>query len=177
VTYFWNGNRSGKTSQELEVFDEIPSDLGNFDIRPWMKSADIADKIIEAIESEEYGFIRANFPNGDMVGHTGSMQSTIIGVEAVDLALSRIVKTVEARGAVLIVTADHGNADEMLEKSKSGKNMVKTAHSLNAVPFILYNTKHKLKRGAFGLSNVTPTIAQLLGVPSPQCWVESMIAV
>lgn len=87
VTYFWNGNRSGKFSEELETFKEIPSDRVSFDERPWMKSADITDDVIAAIKSEKYDFIRCNFPNGDMVGHTGNYDATISGIEAVDLAL------------------------------------------------------------------------------------------
>ena len=92
MTYFWNGNRSGKFSDDLEVFCEIPSDKVSFDERPWMKSAEITDKVIEAIKSGEYGFIRCNYPNGDMVGHTGNINATIVGVEAVDLALARILR-------------------------------------------------------------------------------------
>lgn len=177
MTYFWNGNRSGKFSDELEVYCEIPSDKVPFDERPWMKSAEIADKVIEAIKSGEYGFIRCNFPNGDMVGHTGNIDATIIGVEAVDLALSRILKVVDERDAILVVTADHGNADDMIEINESGKPQAKTAHSLNPVPFIIYdkNKVYKIKPGSFGLANVAPTIARLLGLNIPDEWEESMI--
>ena len=118
VTYFWNGNRSGKFSEELETFKEIPSDNVSFDQRPWMKSADITDDLIEAIKSQKYDFLRCNFPNGDMVGHTGSMEATIIGVESVDIGLARLIKVCDEYGVTLVVTADHGNADEMLEKNK-----------------------------------------------------------
>ncbi len=172
VTYFWNGNKSGKFSEELETYAEIPSDNVSFDERPWMKSAEVADKVIEAIESGKYGFIRCNFPNGDMVGHTGSLVATKIAVEAVDLALERIIKAVSDK-AVLIITADHGNADDMLEKNGAPK----TAHSLNPVPFILYDkvTEHSLKEGKFGLANVAPTIAKLLGLTAPECWEDAMI--
>jgi len=177
VTYFWNGNRSGKINEDLEVFCEIPSDKVSFDDRPWMKSAEITDKLIEAIETGEFAFIRVNFPNGDMVGHTGNFNATKIAVEAVDLCLARIIKSVDKAGAILIITADHGNADEMYEKSNSKILKVKTAHTLNPVPFIIYEKKqhHILKKGDFGLANVAPTIIRLLNIEKPACWEDSMI--
>ncbi len=177
VTYFWNGNRSGKFSEELETFKEIPSDNVSFDQRPWMKSADIVDDLIEAIKSKKYDFLRCNFPNGDMVGHTGSMQATIIGVEAVDIGLARLMKVCDEYGVTMIVTADHGNADEMLEKNKKGEVQVRTAHSLNPVPFIIYDkdVKYTIKDGNYGLSNVAPTVVKMFGLKAPECWQESMI--
>ena len=118
VTYFWNGNRSGKVSEELETYVEIPSDNVPFDQRPWMKSAEITDRMIEAIRSGKYGFLRLNYPNGDMVGHTGVMESTMIGVESVDLGLKRLMELMDSVDFTLVVTADHGNADDMLKKKK-----------------------------------------------------------
>jgi 2,3-bisphosphoglycerate-independent phosphoglycerate mutase len=179
VTYFWNGNRSEKYSNTLEVFEEVASDIVPFEQRPWMKAAEVTDKLIAAIKSGEYGFIRANFPNGDMVGHTGSFPAAIIAVETVDLCLARIIKEAEKTGAVLCITADHGNADEMYEKAKPGEEpKPKTAHTLNPVPFIIYDPsgeKHDIKDGSFGLANVAPTIVKLLGIEKPEAWEESMI--
>ncbi len=177
VTYFWNGNRSGKFSDELETFKEIPSDNVSFDQRPWMKSADIVDDLIEAIKSKKYDFLRCNFPNGDMVGHTGSMPATIVGVESVDLGLARLMKVCDEYGVTLLVTADHGNADEMLEKNKKGEIQVRTAHSLNPVPFIIYDkdVKYTIKDGKYGLANVAPTVVKMFGLKAPDCWQESMI--
>lgn len=176
VTYFWNGNRSGKVSEELEDYCEIESDRVSFDERPWMKAAEVTDKVIEAIKSGKYGFIRCNYPNGDMVGHTGSLEATIIAVEAVDLCLARVIKAVDEAGAILIVTADHGNADQMYEMTKSGKMQLRTAHSLNRVPFIIYGDNSiKIKDGSYGLANVAPTVATLLGIKAPDCWENSMI--
>lgn len=177
VTYFWNGNRSGKFSEELETFKEIPSDNVSFDQRPWMKSADIVDDLIEAIKSKKYDFLRCNFPNGDMVGHTGSMAATIIGVESVDIGLARLKKVCDEEGVTMLVTADHGNADEMLEKNKKGVVQVRTAHSLNPVPFIIYDkdVKYTIKDGNYGLSNVAPTVVKMFGLKAPDCWQESMI--
>lgn len=177
VTYFWNGNRSGKVSEELEDYCEIPSDVRSFDECPWMKATEIADRVIEAIESHKYGFIRCNFPNGDMVGHTGNLDATEIAVESVDLELARIRKVVDEEGCILIVTADHGNSDQMLEKNKKGGVSVRTAHSLNPVPFIIYDkdARHEMKEGAFGLANVAPTVAGLLGIKPYDSWEESML--
>ena len=108
VTYFWNGNRSEKFDEVLEDFEEVPSDKVPFEHRPWMKAAEITDKLIDAIQSGKYTFLRANFPNGDMVGHTGNFAAARIAVEAVDLCLERILKAVDEVGGILIVTADHG---------------------------------------------------------------------
>lgn len=180
VTYFWNGNKSEKFSDELETWKEIPSDRVSFDQRPWMKSAEITDDLIEAIKSEKYDFIRCNYPNGDMVGHTGDMDATIIGVETVDLGLTRLLKVCDEYNCTLLVTADHGNADEMLEKNKKGEIQVRTAHSLNRVPFIIWDkeTRHEIidaDSKKYGLANVAPTVAKLLGVEAPDCWEDPMI--
>ncbi len=177
VTYFWNGNKSGKFSEELEEYVEIPSDNVSFDQRPWMKSAEIVDALIEAIKSKKYDFLRCNFPNRDMVGHTGSMAATIIGVESVDIGLARLKDVCDEYGVTMLVTADHGNADEMLEKNKKGEVNVRTAHSLNPVPFIIYDkdTTYTIKDGEYGLANVAPTVVKMFGLEAPSCWEPSMI--
>ena len=176
VTYFWNGNKSDKFSEELETYMEIPSDKVSFDERPWMKSAEVTDAVIEAMESGKYDFIRCNYPNGDMVGHTGNLDATITAVESVDLALSRILKVADKCGVTVLITADHGNADEMLEKNKKGDVQVRTAHSLNKVPFIVYsNESYELKDGEFGLANVAPTVASIFGIKPYDSWEESLI--
>jgi 2,3-bisphosphoglycerate-independent phosphoglycerate mutase len=177
VTYFWNGNKSEKFSEELETFNEIPSDKVSFDERPWMKSAEVTDDVIAAMESKKYDFIRCNYPNGDMVGHTGNLDATIIGVESVDLGLARVLKVADELGYTVLITADHGNADEMLEKNKKGEIQVRTAHSLNKVPFIIYDNDkdYVIKDGEYGLANVAPTVATLLGLKAPDCWEASMI--
>lgn len=177
VTYFWNGNRSSKFSDELETFKEISSDRVSFDERPWMKSADITDDLINVIKEQKYDFIRCNYPNGDMVGHTGNMAATVTGVEAVDLALGRLMKVCDDYGVTMLVTADHGNADEMLEKNKKGDIQIRTAHSLNPVPFIIYDkeVRYTIKDGEYGLANVAPTVAKMFGLPAPDCWEGSMV--
>ena len=134
------------------------------------------DAVIEAIKSEKYDFIRCNYPNGDMVGHTGSLEATIISVEAVDIALARVLKVADEYGVTVLITADHGNADEMLEKNKKGEVQVRTAHSLNPVPFIIYSkNKYELKDGNFGLANVAPTVATIFGIDPYDSWEESLI--
>ncbi|MCL1858716.1 MAG: 2,3-bisphosphoglycerate-independent phosphoglycerate mutase [Oscillospiraceae bacterium] len=188
VTYFWNGNRSGKFDENTETYIEIKSDIVPFEQRPWMKAAEITDILVEEIKSGKYKFIRANFPNGDMVGHTGNLDATIIGVETVDLQLARILKAVEEAGGVLIITADHGNADEMFEidkktnalaVDKNGKFNSRTAHTLNPVPCIFiddfYKNKYTVKQKDFQLSNLAATFVNLLGYDAPDSWDESMI--
>ena len=177
VTYFWNGNKSGKFSEELETYVEIPSDNVSFDERPWMKSAEITDKIIETLQTKEYDFVRCNYPNGDMVGHTGNLAATICSMEALDLALARVLKACKENGYTLVITADHGNADEMLEANKKGVISVRTAHSLNPVPFIIVDdeNKYEIAEGEFGLANVAPTIAKMFGLEIPSVWEKPII--
>jgi 2,3-bisphosphoglycerate-independent phosphoglycerate mutase len=189
VTYFWNGNRSGKF--DGETYLEVPSDIIPFEQRPWMKSAEIADAMIEALKSGKYNTLRCNFANGDMVGHTGSFRAATMAVEAVDLALARILPVLDAMGGVALITADHGNADEMYEidkktkqpaKNKDGSFKAKTAHTLNPVPFILYDNvtggKLKLKNlPTAGLSNIASTTANLLGFEKHESWDESLLVV
>ena len=128
------------------------------------------------MESGKYDFLRCNFPNGDMVGHTGNIEAVVRAMEYVDEGVGRIIEAGKRLGYVVLVTADHGNADQMLE-TKKGKTSIRTAHSLNPVPFIVYDpgVEHTLKEGKFGLANVAPTVATLLGLTPPACWEESML--
>lgn len=191
VTYFWNGNKSGKFSDELETYIEIPSDVVPFEQRPWMKCAEITDKLIECLRSGKYKYLRVNFPNGDMVGHTGSFLATECSMEALDLQLARLLKVVDELHGAAIITADHGNADEMYEidkktkmpkANKDGTFKAKTSHTLNPVPFIIYDNftadaySIKAGRGDFGLSSVAATTVNLLGFEAPEIWDESMIS-
>ena len=192
VTYFWNGNRSGKFSEELETYIEVPSDVIPFEQRPWMKCAEITDKLIECLESGKYRYLRVNFPNGDMVGHTGSLLATVCSMEALDLQLARILAVVDKLGGVAVITADHGNADEMAEldkktkapkTNKDGSYKAKTSHTLNPVPCIIYDASGegrisvKADNGQFGLSNVAATVVNLLGYEAPEMWDESLVEI
>ena len=189
VTYFWNGNKSGKFDEKLETYIEVPSDVVPFEQRPWMKCAEITDKLIECLESGKYNCLRVNFPNGDMVGHTGNILATRCSMEALDLQLKRILEVVDKLQGVALITADHGNADEMYEldkkgapkTNKDGSYKAKTSHTLNPVPFIIYDNfygdKYQVKadEGAFGLSNVAATAVNFLGYKAPEMWDESII--
>ena len=192
VTYFWNGNKSGKFSEELETYIEVPSDVVPFEQRPWMKCAEITDKLIECLESGSYKYLRVNFPNGDMVGHTGSLAATRCSMEALDLQLGRLLPVIDRLGGVALLTADHGNADEMYETDKKGQPKAgkdgsykaKTSHTLNRVPCIIYDNTAakdaytvKADEGSFGLSNVAATMVNLLGYEAPDMWDTSIIEV
>ncbi|MDR3337960.1 MAG: 2,3-bisphosphoglycerate-independent phosphoglycerate mutase [Treponema sp.] len=186
VTYFFNGNRTGKFDEKLETYVEIKSDVLPFEQRPWMKCAEIADQVIEAVGSGKYDFIRLNFPNGDMVGHTGIYQAVVCSMEAMDLQLGRIAKAVDEAGAVLVLTADHGNSDDMYEHDKKtgavslkadGTPRAKTSHSLNPVPCIVYDPDYRgeyqaepkdssLNEG-LGISSIAATVINLLGLVPP----------
>jgi 2,3-bisphosphoglycerate-independent phosphoglycerate mutase len=187
VTYFWNGNVSAKFSETLEDYLEIPSDRVPFEQRPWMKAAETADAVIAAIQGGRHRFIRANFAGGDMVGHSGQLMPTIIAVEAVDLALGRIVAAVSAAGGCLVVTADHGNADDMVERNgkgvpqrrADGSPVGRTSHTLSPVPFIVWQpgVAHPL-RGDLpqaGLANIAATMVELLGCRVPDFFAPSLL--
>ena len=176
VTYFWNGNRSGKVCEELETYEEIPSDVIPFDQAPAMKSKEITEKLVAAMASKKFGFLRCNYPNGDMVGHTGVMEAVITGMECVDAGLAAIIEAADRYGYTVLITADHGNADQMTE-TKKGKTSVRTAHSLNPVPFIIYDKEktYTVKEGNFGLANVAPTVVKMMGLTAPECWEDSMV--
>jgi 2,3-bisphosphoglycerate-independent phosphoglycerate mutase len=189
VTYFWNGNRSGKFAGE--TWEEVPSDVVPFEQRPWMKAAEIADAMIAAIQLGRYQTLRCNFANGDMVGHTGNFEAATIAIEAVDLSLARVLKAIDAACGVALITADHGNADEMFELDKKTKQpatnpdgsfKAKTAHTLNPVPLILYDNVSGGKLGlrqtaTAGLSNIAATVANLLGLEKHPGWDESLLEI
>ena len=186
VTYFWNGNRSGKFSDELETYVEVPSDKVPFELRPWMKAAEVTDQVVAAIESGKHKFLRANYANGDMVGHTGHYAATMSAVAAVDLALERILLTVQKAGGVLVVTADHGNSDDMYMTKKGeilcddeNRPLPKTSHSLNPVYFIVYDPlcRYMLddRVGNPGLGNNAATVLNLLGYEAPEDYLPSLI--
>ncbi|MBW2488035.1 MAG: 2,3-bisphosphoglycerate-independent phosphoglycerate mutase, partial [Deltaproteobacteria bacterium] len=190
VTYFFNGNRSGKFDDSLEDYIEVPSDIVPFEQRPWMKAAEITDKVVEAIQGNQYDFIRLNYANGDMVGHTGNPQAVEIAVETIDLCLARLVRAVKKAGGILVVSADHGNSDDMYEcdyktgkviyDEKTGKPKTRTAHSLNPVFAYVYapgdNIKMKVsKHKDLGVSSLAATCLTLLGFEPPADYTPSII--
>lgn len=189
VTYFFNGNRQGKFSETLEDYVEVPSDVVPFEERPWMQCAIISDKVIDAIKSGKYAHIRLNFPNGDMVGHTGVFNAVVCSMEAMDLQLGRLMNAIKEAGGIMCVTADHGNSDDMYEHAKDGsvktdakgEPKAKTSHSLNPVPAIIYDPEYKgeydnekLNEG-LGISSWPATLMQLMGYIPPADYDKSII--
>lgn len=189
VTYFFNGNRQGKFNEELETYECVPSDVVPFEERPWMQCAVITDKVLEAIKSNKYKHIRLNFPNGDMVGHTGVYNAVVCSMEALDLQLGRLKSAIEEAGGILCITADHGNSDDMFEHAKDGKVKLdakgepkaKTSHSLNPVPAIIYDPEYKgeydnttLNKG-LGISSWAATLITLLGYLPPSDYDKAII--
>lgn len=176
ITYFFNGNSYEESPYEKSI--EVPSYTEPFETRPWMKSAEITDAVIEKMQ--DFDFVRINFPAGDMVGHFADMVSTTIAIESTDLSLARIAKKVDELGGCLIITADHGNAEELADANGEPK----TSHTLNRVPFMLYDNTENREKYALsdianpGLANITATIAILLGQDDyPEQWQKPLIVV
>ncbi len=183
VTYFWNGNKSGMFDSGSETYIEIPSDRVPFEQRPWMKAAEITDRLIAELRTGKHRFARVNYANGDMVGHTGVFDATVLAVECVDLQLARLAKVVEELQGIMVVTADHGNADEMFQRDKhgvvqrdkrTGVPVSKTSHTLNRVPFLIHDPMRgdryeidESRVAAAGIANVTATCLELLGFVPP----------
>jgi 2,3-bisphosphoglycerate-independent phosphoglycerate mutase len=189
VTYFWNGNRGGMFDERYETYVEVPSDRVPFEQRPWMKAAEVTDAVLKEMKMGRTRQVRLNFANGDMVGHTGVREAAIVAVEAVDLCLGRLLAAVDALGGLALVTADHGNADEMYEWDKkkkafeldaNGRPKPKTAHTLNPVPFIVYDPRFA---GEYtlappdkpGLANIAATALNLMGFEAPEGYLPSMV--
>lgn len=182
VTYFWNGNRTDPFNAELETYIEVPSDNVIFSERPWMKAAEITDATIDALRADpEIKFARINYPNGDMVGHTGDLEAAILAVEASDLCLARLLDVIEELDGAAIVTADHGNCDQMFQYDKktgeflrdaNGNIVPMTAHTLNPVPLWIFapSVQDRLSLTDIEtrrLSNVAATALVLMGYEAP----------
>jgi len=181
VTYFWNGNRSGYIDEELETYIEIPSDNVEFNTAPAMKLREITEATIELLRSGRYRTGRINFPNGDMVGHTGDLKATIDAMQVLDDCLERLIDAVDEVGGVLVFTADHGNADVMYTEGADGEVTPKTSHTLSPVPFVIHDAQHA---GEYrldvpddaGLANVAATVFNLMGFEAPTDYEPSLIA-
>lgn len=180
VTYFWNGNRSGYLDETLETYVEIPSDNVEFNTAPAMKLREITEATIELLRSGEYAMGRINFPNGDMVGHTGDLKATIDAMQVLDDCLERLIGAIDEVGGVLVFTADHGNADIMYTEGADGEVTPKTSHTLSPVPFVIHDGAH---RGEYelaapvdaGLSNVAATVFNLMGFEAPSEYDASLL--
>ncbi|XP_076899829.1 2,3-bisphosphoglycerate-independent phosphoglycerate mutase-like [Bidens hawaiensis] len=192
VTFFWNGNRSGYFNAELEKYVEIPSDSGiTFNVQPKMKALEIGEKAKEAILSCKFDQIRVNIPNGDMVGHTGDIDATIVACKAADDAVKMILDAVEQVGGIYLVTADHGNAEDMVKRdkkgepifAKDGKVQIQTSHTLQPVPVAIggpgltKGVKYRKDVPDGGLANVAATVMNLHGFLAPDDYETTLIEV
>ena len=190
VTYFWNGNRSGYVDRSLEEYLEVPSDKGvSFNQRPWMKAAEIIDATVSRMHDASFDVGRINLANGDMVGHTGDLPATVVAVSALDIMLGRLIRAADATGTILLITADHGNCDDMLDakpaqdscwESLDAALPPKTSHSLSPVPFYLYDPqatdRYRLRPGGpYTLANVANTVIQLMGLEACKRYEPSVI--
>jgi 2,3-bisphosphoglycerate-independent phosphoglycerate mutase len=162
VTYFFNGGREGEQEGEVQALVESPRDVPTYDHKPEMSAAQAADVFVSKWGEGEYRFGVINFANPDMVGHTGVIPAAVKALETVDTQLGRVVEAVQARGGALLITADHGNCDHMLEPDGSPN----TAHSLNPVPLIVTQEGLHLRSGGI-LADVAPTALDLLGIAQP----------
>lgn len=179
VTYFWNGNRSGYIDDKLETYIEIPSDKIEFDKKPEMKAVEIMNQTIELLKQGSFRFGRINFANGDMVGHTGNYEAAVKAVEITDFCVGKLLEVIKGLNGIALVTADHGNADEMFTE-KNGVRTPKTSHTLNPVPFIIYdpgyNGEYYLSnKDNGGLTNIASTVLNLLGYEKVEDYDDSLI--
>ncbi|PKA51163.1 2,3-bisphosphoglycerate-independent phosphoglycerate mutase [Apostasia shenzhenica] len=191
VTFFWNGNRSGYFDPSMEEYVEIPSDVGiTFNVQPKMKAVEIGEKARDAILSRKYDQVRVNIPNGDMVGHTGDVEATVVACEAADQAVKIILDAVDQVGGIYLVTADHGNAEDMVKRNKSGQPLLKdgkvqilTSHTLQPVPIAIggpglapsVRFRNDVPDG--GLANVAATFINLHGFEAPTGYETTLIEV
>jgi len=189
VTYFWNGNNSEPFDASLEDWIEIPSDNVSFDKKPQMKAREVCGEVVKDLETGAHRFVRVNFANGDMVGHTGSLEAAIEAMEVVDECMGRLEAAVREAGATMVVTADHGNLDMMWEVDKAsqsvkldsnGNPVLKTSHTLSPVPWCLVGaeagrfTVNSAIEGP-GLANIAASLFMLLGFEAPPDYLPSLI--
>jgi 2,3-bisphosphoglycerate-independent phosphoglycerate mutase len=162
VTYFLNGGEEREWEGETRILVPSPRDVPSYDLKPEMSAAEVAQRVSDEI-ADGYAFCVVNFANPDMVGHTGSIPAVVAAVEAADSALGRVVECTRAAGGVCLVTADHGNAEVMLEPDGVSPQ---TAHTTNRVPFVLTDERSEIREEG-ELSDLAPTILTLLGLPVP----------
>ncbi|KAI6698751.1 hypothetical protein NL676_018870 [Syzygium grande] len=192
VTFFWNGNRSGYFNSDLEEYVEIPSDSGiTFNVKPKMKALEIAEKARDAILSGKFDQVRVNLPNGDMVGHTGDIEATVVACKAADEAVKMILDAIEQVGGIYVVTADHGNAEDMVKRNKtgqpqldkSGNIQILTSHTLEPVPVAIGGpglapgVRFRSDVPSGGLANIAATVMNLHGFEAPEDYEPTLIEV
>ncbi len=162
VTYFFNGGREQEWEGETRVLVQSPRDVASYDLKPEMSAAEVADRFC-ALIGDGFGVAVVNFANPDMVGHTGSISAVVAAVEAADIALGRVVAATAGAGGVCLVTADHGNAEQMLEADGVSPH---TAHTTNPVPLVVTDRSRRLREGG-ELQDLAPTMLDLLGIAQP----------
>ncbi|TML75967.1 MAG: 2,3-bisphosphoglycerate-independent phosphoglycerate mutase [Actinobacteria bacterium] len=163
VTYFLDGGREEPFAGEERILVDSPRDVPSYDHKPEMSAREVADRVVQAIDDDGYGFVVVNFANPDMVGHTGVIPSVVQAVETADECLGRVVDAVERAGGVSLVIADHGNAENLLQEDGISPH---TAHTTNPVPVVLTAVDGRLRDGE--LADVAPTVLALLGVEVPR---------
>jgi 2,3-bisphosphoglycerate-independent phosphoglycerate mutase len=167
VTYFFNGGNEAPFAGEDRILVESPRDVATYNLKPAMSAVEVTDRLLAALAGQNYDLVILNFANGDMVGHTGVLEAAVQACETVDQCLGRIAERLRELGGILLITADHGNA-EVMRNQETGQPH--TAHTLNPVPLILVSDKHKgcvLKSGG-ALKDIAPTLLHLLGLEQPR---------
>ena len=162
VTYFFNGGQEDPFPGEDRCLIPSPKEVATYDLKPEMSAYEVTDEVLKRLDQNTYDFILLNFANPDMVGHTGIMNAAIKACETVDACLKRIVEKVQALGGLAIITADHGNSEQM--QNITGPH---TAHTLNPVPFLLLSEDYKLKDKGI-LADVAPTVLDIMGIEQPE---------
>ena len=163
VTYFLNGGKEQPYAGEDRILVPSPK-VKTYDLKPEMSAFEVTDKLEEAIRSGNYQSIICNYANGDMVGHSGNLAAAIKAIEALDICLGRVVSTMQQCGGEVLITADHGNAEQMIDHAT---HQAHTAHTLNPVPFIYIGRKAKMADSG-ALQDIAPTMLKLMGLPQPQ---------
>lgn len=164
VTYFMNGGREQAYPGEERILVPSPT-VATYDLKPEMSAFEVTDKLVAAIRSKQYQAILCNYANGDMVGHSGIMQAAVQAVEALDVCIGRVVEAMRESGGEVLITADHGNAEQMLDR---GTNQAHTAHTLNLVPCLYVGRKAAIAAPDSGaLQDVAPTLLAMMGLPQP----------
>lgn len=175
ITYYFNGNRLNKISEDLETWEKVESDKNiTFDKKPKMKANKITKKFCMQLDKNKFDFYKINFANGDMVGHTGNEKAVIKSLKTVDSCLGKIIKSANKNNVVLLVVSDHGNC----EKMKNADGSVNTSHTNHPVWFCLKNnreTRFKIKKGTFGLSNVANSVCVCLGIDENKNFNKSIV--
>ena len=162
VTFFFNGGEEKQYKGEERILIPSPK-VETYDMKPEMSAYEVTDKVVEAIKEQKYDTIILNYANSDMVGHTGNLDAAVKAVEAVDECVGRVVEAIEEVGGVLLITADHGNSEQMIDY-KTGEPH--TAHTTNPVPFVLVGIDAKLKQGR--LADLAPTMLDIMGIKKPE---------